>query len=308
MTSVYCLFVFLDGVGLGLDDPQNNPLAKADMPVLQALLDGRRLLQNSAPYENGRATLLALDAGLGVTGLPQSATGQAVLLTGDNIPARLGYHYGPKPNPQIAALLQNGNLFNRLKSAGRQVDFLNAYPPRYFDGIESGRRLYSAIPLAAVSAGVMLKTGQELLEGRAVSADFTGQGWRDFLGMTDSPVLTPHDAGRTLAQLASERDFSLFEYWLSDYAGHRQEMPEAVAILETFDSVLGGVLEGWDDSRGLLLITSDHGNLEDLGTRRHTANPVPGLLVGARQLRRKFSQGLHDLTGIAPAIYRFLTG
>ena len=46
-----------------------------------------------------QVSLLALDAGLGVEGLPQSATGQAVLLTGVNIPAELGYHYGPKPNP-----------------------------------------------------------------------------------------------------------------------------------------------------------------------------------------------------------------
>ena len=308
MSKRYCLFLFLDGVGLGPDDPQTNPLAMAEMPMMQELLGGRHLLHSSAPLENKRATLLALDAGLGVAGLPQSATGQAALLTGENIPARLGYHYGPKPNPEIATLLRNGNLFNRLQSAGRRIDFLNAYPPRYFAGIESGHRLYSAIPLAAVSAGVPLKTDQELQDGQALSADFTGQGWRDFLGLPDSPVLTPRVAGQTLARLARQRDFSLFEYWLSDYAGHRQVMPEAISLLQTFDAVLGGLLEAWEDGSGLLVITSDHGNLEDLGTRRHTTNPVPALLVGDLKLRREFAHNLHDLTGIAPAIFNFLAG
>ncbi|MDO9349413.1 MAG: hypothetical protein Q7T47_09010, partial [Anaerolineales bacterium] len=94
-------FLFLDGVGLGADDPAVNPLVRAAMPNLQTLLAGRRMTKDAAPCENGRATLLALDANLGVPGLPQSATGQAVLLTGENVPAALGHHYGPKPNPAV---------------------------------------------------------------------------------------------------------------------------------------------------------------------------------------------------------------
>ena len=86
------LFMFLDGVGLGVDDPALNPLARAQMPNLQKLLGGRKMLAASAPYEGPRASLRAIDANLGVSGLPQSATGQAVLLTGVNIPAELGSH------------------------------------------------------------------------------------------------------------------------------------------------------------------------------------------------------------------------
>jgi len=306
MTDRHVLFIFLDGVGLGIDDPQVNPLAAAPLPVLTGLLGGRRLVQGTAPLETERLTLLSLDATLGVSGLPQSATGQAVLLTGVNVPAQLGYHYGPKPNPDVAAYVRNGNLFGRLKAAGKRVDFLNAYPPRYFDGIESGRRIYSAIPLAAASAGVALKTSQDLVDGQAVSADLTGQGWRDFLNFPHTPVISPRVAGLTLARLAQERHFSFFEYWLSDFAGHHQDMTEALAVLTTLDGAMGGLMETWDDEHGLLVITSDHGNMEDLGTRRHTANPVPGLLVGSPETRRLFARDLHDLTGIAPAILEFL--
>lgn len=306
MTNRHVLLMFLDGVGLGVDDPQVNPLAAAPLPILSCLLGGHRLVQGTAPLETERLTLLSLDATLGVRGLPQSATGQAVLLTGENVPAQLGYHYGPKPNPEVAAFVRDGNLFGRLKATGKRVDFLNAYPPRYFDGIESGRRIYSAIPMAAVSAGVALKTSQDLVDGQAVSADITAQGWREFLNLPHTPVISPREAGLVLARLAQERQFSFFEYWLSDFAGHHQDMTEALAILATLDEVLGGLLEAWDDEHGLFLLTSDHGNMEDLGTRRHTANPVPGLLVGSPQNRRLFARDLHDLTGIAPAIIEFL--
>lgn len=299
-------FLFLDGVGLGADDPAVNPLARAEMPNLQGLLGGRRLTASAAPCENGRATLLALDANLGVPGLPQSATGQAVLLTGENVPAALGHHYGPKPNPAVTEHLKNGTLFSRMKAGGKRAALLNAYPPRYFHGIQSGRRMYSAIPLAVTHAGIPLHTAEDLYAGRALSADFTGAGWRERLGHADAPVLTPNQAGAKMAALAGELDFAMFEYWPSDYAGHGQNMNAAVGLLTALDAVLGGLLEAWDDNGGLILITSDHGNIEDLSTRRHTANAVPCLLIGPLEARRGFAEGLVDLTGIAAGIEKCL--
>lgn len=307
MVSMRILFLFLDGVGLGADDPAVNPLAAARMPNLRALLGDRSLTASTAPFESEAVSLLALDAVLGVDGLPQSATGQAVLLTGINIAKEIGYHYGPKPNPDVAAYLNNGNtVFSRLHASKKSAALLNAYPPRYFHGIDSGRRLYSAIPLALTSAGYPLFTRDDLYAGRALSADFTGEGWRSLLGLTDAPLLSTEEAGKKTAQLAAKYDFSLFEYWATDYAGHKQDMTAACSLLETFDGVLGGLLDAWDKERGLILVTSDHGNLEDLSTRRHTAARVPCLLIGSREARREFANGLTDLTGIAPAIQRAL--
>ena len=50
--------------------------------------------------------------------------------------------------------------------------------------------------------------------------------------------------------------------------------------LETIDAFLGGLLDGWDDRQGLLIITSDHGNIEEKSHRQHTRNPVPSIFVG----------------------------
>jgi 2,3-bisphosphoglycerate-independent phosphoglycerate mutase len=300
------LFIFLDGVGLGADDPAINPLASFELPHLEALLGGRRLLAKAAPFTGERASLITLDACLGVPGLPQSATGQAVLLTGLNVPGLIGYHYGPKPNEEVAKYLRNGNIFSRLIAGGRRASLLNAYPPRYFASIQSGRRLYSAIPLAATSAGISLKTSQDLAVGQALSADFTGQGWREQLGIQDTPVFSPVEAGRRMAELSSQAEFSFFEYWASDYAGHHQDFKAAGTLLATFDQVLGGLVEAWNDTEGLILVTSDHGNMEDLSTRRHTLNPVPLLIIGAKSLREEIFHRSKDLSDVAPAILKLL--
>ncbi len=308
------LFLFLDGIGLGPDDPATNPLARAHIPTLQSLLGGQRLLASAAPYHGEQATLLALDASLGVDGLPQSATGQAVLMTGINVPAEIGYHYGPKPNPEVAAYLNNGNtLFSWLRAEGKSAALLNAYPPRYFEGIESGKRLYSSIPMAVTSAGLPLFTQEELFAGEALSADFTGQGWREMLGFPDAPLFSPQQAGTKLVELARRYDFSLFEYWASDYAGHKQNMDWAVRQMEVFDGVLGGLIVGsgkWkveSKEELLVLVTSDHGNMEDLSTRRHTGAKVPGLLIGSQQARERFAENLSSLADVAPAIRKALS-
>ena len=101
------LFLFLDGIGLTDDNAEINPFAKASMPNLEALLEGHKLVSQVAPLDTTRATFLSLDTNLGVEGMPQSATGQATLLTGKNVPQIIGEHYGPKPNKQVAAVIRD---------------------------------------------------------------------------------------------------------------------------------------------------------------------------------------------------------
>ncbi len=83
-------------------------------------------------------------------------------------------------------------------------------------------------------------------------------------------------------------------------------MDTAVRLMETFDGVLGGLVKAWDD--GLILVTSDHGNMEDLSTRKHTAANVPVLVIGDRAGRDEFTRNLNDLTDIAPAVRKAVLG
>jgi 2,3-bisphosphoglycerate-independent phosphoglycerate mutase len=305
MPPPHLLFIFLDGVGLGLPDPDHNPFAAADIPNLQRLLNGHRPLAGLGITESNRALFIPTDARLGVAGLPQSATGQGAIVTGLNVPRLVGEHWGPLPNPPVADLIRRESLFLKLKAQGLDAALLNAYPQRYFDSIRSGHRLYSAIPLALTAAGLPQMTAADLRAGRALSADLTGEGWRTHLGEAEAPVYALPEAGRQLARLARTHAFSFFEYWLSDHVGHRGTLAEARQMLEGLDAMLGGLLEAWDDQAGLIVITSDHGNVEDLSHRHHTLNQVPTLVIGAA--RAALAPGLSDLTHFAPAIVNYLT-
>ncbi len=300
----HVLIFFMDGVGLGAAEAESNPLAAASMPHLDALLgDGWPFLAEGSLLTS-RATLVATDANMGLPGRPQSATGQATILTGRNIPDLVGEHYGPKPNPPVAALIREGSLFQEVVDAGGRAALLTPYPQGFFDAIASGKRLLSAVPLAASEAGLSLKTADDLRQGDAVSPDFTNAGWRDFLGYDDLPLLSPEQAGRQLAEVARRYSFSFFEHWPTDRAGHRGPLDEAVRHMELIDAALGGLLAAWDDSRDLLIITSDHGNLEEKDHRQHTRNPVPTILVGPGH--NELATHVTDLTGIATVVRAFL--
>lgn len=296
----HVLIFFLDGVGLGEADPERNPFATAVLPHLSALFGPDWYLAGREAILTERASLVPTDANLGLPGRPQSATGQAAILTGRNVPQLVGEHYGPKPNTAVANIIRQGTLFQEVVDAGGQAALITPYPPGYFAAVDSGKRLLSAVPLAATSAGLPLLTAEDLMNGRAVSPDFTAEGWRDHLGYPDAPILSPAEAGRQIAAIAQTYQFSFFEHWPSDVRGHRGSLAEAVSHLELVDAVIGGLLEAWNETDGLLIITSDHGNIEDKESRSHTRNPVPTILAGVDHAA--LASRIHDLTDVATAV------
>lgn len=295
---------FMDGVGMGGTDPDVNPFVTAQMPSLTALFGKGWYVQGNGRIATSRASLIPTDANLGLPGKPQSATGQAAILTGRNVPQLVGEHYGPKPNQAIRDVIAQGTLFSEVTAVGGRAALITPYPQGYFDAVDSGKRIYSAVPLAAVSAGLSLMTAEDLRYGRAISPDFTAQGWHDHLGYTEIPVLTPHAAGQQIAHIARQYQFSFFEHWPSDRAGHRGPLADAVRHLELIDQVLGGVIDAWQDEFGLLVITSDHGNIEEKDHRQHTRNPVPTILVGRGHT--ELADQIVDLTDIAKIVRNYL--
>jgi hypothetical protein len=297
------LVVFLDGVGLGQDDAGVNPFAQAEPPNLGGLLDGRRLVLANAGHTTRYATLLPLDAQMGVPGLPQSGTGQTTILTGVNAPALLGQHYGPYPNQPLRELLSNGNLFRGLLEAGRPVAFANAYPDRFLNRLGRGTERLSANSRAAVLAGLKLRGPAELKAGRAVSSLLTNEYWRQW--GYDVPQLSAAQAGAQLARLTDDHALTYFEFWYTDVAGHRQDQNLSLYVLEMLDEFVGGVLDALDLGRSLLLILSDHGNFEDLSTPKHTLNPALTLLVGAGHTQ--LAPRLRSLADVTPTLLTALS-
>jgi len=303
-TVAHVLLIFLDGIGLGEDDPAHNPFAVARTPTLHALAGGQRWLRSTPRSESARAIFIPTDACFGVEGRPQSASGQATILTGRNVPAEIGEHYGPKPNPAIRQILKEGNLFKTLTAQGKRSALLDAFPARFFEGIDSGKRLRSSIQQAAYEGGVPLFTQADLYAGRAIAADWTGQGWREFLGDPNAPLYTPSEAGTVLGNIARTYAFSMVSTWITDEIGHRGPFERGVEILELFDAVMAGLLASWSDEDGLILITSDHGNMEDLSVRYHTENNVPTVVIGGG--RERFAEGFTSLIDITPHVLEAL--
>lgn len=298
------LFIFLDGVGLGVDDASVNPLAADAFPTLRRLLDGHAPVAATGRLSTTHAELIPADACLGVPGRPQSATGQAALLTGINAPARLGEHYGPRPDDRVRAVLDEGSLFRTLRDRDRRPFFCNAYPDGYFAAVERGKRRLSSVPYAATVGGQQLLRPADLAAGRGLAADFTNESWREELGYTDAPVFSPRGAGAELWRIAQPYDFVFFEHWMTDVLGHRRALERGIDMLQRFDGFLGGLLDVVELDETLIIVSSDHGNLEDCSHGKHTTNPAFTLLLGAG--RETYGPQLHAITDFVPVITQFL--
>jgi hypothetical protein len=300
------LMLFLDGVGIGVDDSTANPFFCSRLTALRSLLNGELPSLDKQFIQNEKATCLSLDATLGIEGLPQSGTGQTALFTGVNAPQRIGKHFGPYPYSTLRPIIEEQNLFRRLKQAGRSVCFANAYPQKFFDYFEHKQNHLTVTTLSCKYNNMPLHRADTLEQGRAISADITNAGWAR-MGYPHIPVIDAAEAGRRLVRLLDENDFVLFEYWRTDKAGHSENMNDAIAALETFDEMLAGILETLSIGNSLLFMTSDHGNIEDMTTKVHTRNPVPALLYGHRHA--EFAEVLRaqpDLTSVTPTIVQFM--
>jgi hypothetical protein len=300
--------LFLDGVGIGVKDPSVNPLFAARLPALRSLFGGDLPSLGRRRMNSGNAFVLPLDATLGVPGLPQSGTGQTSLFTGANGAALAGKHFGPHPYSTLKPVIEERSIFRRLRDAGKSPLFANAFPQRFFDYLSAHRGRMSVTTLSCTTSGVPLLCAADLSRGMAVSADITNAGW-PALGYPGIRTITPAEAGKRLSGLARDHEFVLFEYWKTDKAGHAMNAREAVSVLETFDAMLEGILDSLDWGETLLLITSDHGNIEDLTTKTHTRHPVPLILygAGAGTFADRFKPGA-DLTAVTPSLLEYLGG
>jgi 2,3-bisphosphoglycerate-independent phosphoglycerate mutase len=299
------LFLFLDGVGLAPAGP-GNPLSSVPMPHLERLLGGPLVLETvaglgrrSAPSGSDGLVLRALDARLGVPGLPQSATGQTSLFTGVNAAALLGEHVTAHPTARLRQVIAEHSLLKRAAAAGKRVFFANAHSEQFWQMIREGKRRLAASTLTAMAAGVQIPTLDDLAHGRALLWDITHEIASTHLGY-QVPLLEPGAAGSRLAHLAAEFDLLLFESFLPDLAGHRRIEP--AWVLHRLDEFLGALL-AHRSPQTTLVLSSDHGNVEDTTTKMHTANSVPLLAVGpgAGHFRQATA-----ITDVAPAILALL--
>jgi hypothetical protein len=282
------LFVFVDGLGLAPPGP-SNPLSR--------LIGGPLApLGGSLPLEDG-FRLLCADACLGVPGVPQSATGGTSLFTGVNAPVRVGEHLQGLPTRALREIIARHGLLRRARERGARVDFANAYTPAYFARGANRRRSVTTVMME--SAGLPLKRLGDLLRGDAVYRDFTNrllveQGF-------EAELLTPEEGGCRLGRLARRRDLLVYEHFQTDHAGHRGTMEDALRVVDELNRFLKAALEELDPERDGFVLSSDHGNIEDMSHSGHTTHPVPILLWGRVAAQWPMEENL-TLCGVTPAV------
>lgn len=299
----HVLLVFLDGVGIGVRDARRNPFFSPAMPFLREALGTMPSLR-MREVDGPLALCLPADARLGVKGLPQSGTGQTALYTGRNAARLIGRHFGPYVYSSLKPVIEEHNIFGRLRDDGvpeMQLALANAFPQRFFDYLAGPRRRMVAGMMMAMHERVRFRTIEALHRGDAVSTDITAARWRE-IGHPDAPVHTPAEAGRNLARITMRNAFTLFEYFQTDLVGHERDHDASRRVLADVDALLRGTIAHVDTARTLVVVTSDHGNLEDLSTKTHTRNPVPVIVFG--DARHAFARDLTSTspaTGISPA-------
>ncbi len=294
--SMRILLIFIDGLGVGERDPSKNPFASLPSRVFLDFLDA-----GSDSATHGGLALRA-DASLDVEGLPQSATGQTALLTGINAAKAIGRHLSGFPTKPLRAILNEHSILKQVKDNGLNAAFINVFNPLFFEALEKNLKIRVSVTTVANMAASLPFFGlEDLLARRAIYQDFTNRILIE-KGF-DAPAFTPREAGEILGRCAARYHFCLYEYFQSDVAGHSGSLDRAIQEAEKLDEFLLAVLNTVDLTETSVILTSDHGNLEDVSTSRHTSNPVPVLIWGPLALTAPPIQSILD---VAPLIVRSL--
>lgn len=288
------LLFFIDGLGIGTRGPFN-PLD--NLPNAAPLA----VFQNETPESFLDGIIVPTDPRLGIEGRPQSASGQTTILTGINAPATIGYHKQGFPNKPLLEIIGQHSIFRQLSEAGVEpITFANAYTSGFFS---ERPRWISATTAAVEAAGLRFRTMEDVRNGNAVFMDYTNR----FLieRGEDVTIRTESEAARVLSSIVAQNRFTLYEYFITDKVGHAQDMDAARLVLTSLALFLRETLIRLDLKRTTVILTSDHGNIEDLSLRNHTLHLVPTIVWGAQ--RERIAARIKNLADITPAIVSLLT-
>ena len=282
------LFLFIDGVGIR-EAAADNPVNSEVCPTLCRLISRHSK---------------SIDACLGVEGLPQSATGQATMFTGVNCSKAMGKHCEGFPGPSLRKIIEDNNLFLQLKRRGKNVKFADAYLVDSAEELES-RRYKSVTTVMALTTPEVITTVDDLMEDAALMQDLTRETIQD--RYPDIRVIPPQRAAEHLFSIARENDFTLYEYFQTDVSGHSLDYARACNVLKTYDRFLSSLVRYTEAAGITLVMTSDHGNIENMTERTHTRNPVPLIVFGPREeFIRQRVESLVDVTGAVLAAFDFI--
>ncbi len=191
------------------------------------------------------------------------------------------------------------------------------------------KTLFPAEPLTRILPEIVAEMGLKQLriaeteKYAHVTFFFNGGEEKEFPGekriLVPSPKVATYDTQPEMAALevtdklveaihSARFDLIVVNYANTDMVGHTGIEAAAVKAVETVDGALGRLEEAVLEQGGVLLVTADHGNVEQMVDERgaphtqHTLNPVPLVVIGAGRVTLCSGR----LSDIAPTILHFM--
>ena len=136
---------------------------------------------------------------------------------------------------------------------------------------------------------------------------------RDVATYDLKPEMSAREVTEALVKYVREQDVGLViaNYANADMVGHTGNFNASVRAVEVIDECLGRVVDAAMSKKGKIVITADHGNIEQLidydtgmPHTAHTTNLVPVILVDDERRKCRLSQG--SGVDIAPTILQLL--
>jgi 2,3-bisphosphoglycerate-independent phosphoglycerate mutase len=137
--------------------------------------------------------------------------------------------------------------------------------------------------------------------------------------MAQSPKVATYDlkpemsaaevCGYVLERLAAEdcADFILVNFANGDMVGHTGKLPAAIKAVETVDACVGKIVEATLARNGVLIVTADHGNCEQMWDpitnsphTAHTTYPVECIVVDPRKRPMATGDAVNPCPGLRP--------
>jgi hypothetical protein len=142
---------------------------------------------------------------------------------------------------------------------------------------------------------VRLRTWADVRRDEALTGSMTNELENAFnFTMFDVPPLPPHtpqSAAAVLVKLSTDHDFVFYKYQLADLVSHSGRVDLARETFAAIEQFVAAILVGTDPDGTTVVVTSDHGHLEQVGfSHGHPKSKVPTWWFG------------RDATGAAPLL------
>ncbi|OGF20426.1 phosphoglycerate mutase (2,3-diphosphoglycerate-independent) [Candidatus Falkowbacteria bacterium RBG_13_39_14] len=133
----------------------------------------------------------------------------------------------------------------------------------------------------------------------------------DVKSYDEKPDMNIRGVVDTIRKGLDKYDFIAANFANPDMIGHTGNLEAGIKAVEIVDSAVGEVVEEVLKKQGTVIITADHGNIEEMINLKtgetdteHSNNPVPFIIAGNSLIGKKLSAGV--LGDIAPTVLKIL--